>query len=91
MKKITKKIKADNERGARENVLEELFYDLNRSRVQIYKMNFFRGVFFGLGSVLGATLVVALIIWLLSWFVDIPGVGHAIENIQNALQSSGKK
>lgn len=65
-KKITDKAKKDNENAARKNVIEELFYDFNTSRVQIYKMNFFRGIFFGLGSILGGTIVVALLIWVLS-------------------------
>ena len=59
IKKLAKKIQSDNERGARHDVIEELFYDLHRSRAQVYKMNFIRGIFFGLGSVLGGTIVVA--------------------------------
>lgn len=65
-KKITDKSKADNEISARRAVIEDLFYDFNASRAQIYKMNFFRGIFFGLGSILGGTIVVALLIWILS-------------------------
>lgn len=65
-KRILRKIKRNNEQGARKTVLEELFNDFNRDRGTIYKINFFRGISFGLGSVLGGTIVVALIIWLLS-------------------------
>lgn len=65
-KKIADKSKEDNENAARRNVIEELFYDFNASRAQVYKINFFRGIFFGLGSVLGGTIVVALLIWVLS-------------------------
>lgn len=65
-KKIADKSKEDNENAARRNVIEELFYDFNTSRAQVYKINFFRGMFFGLGSVLGGTIVVALLIWVLS-------------------------
>lgn len=65
-KKVADKSKVNNENAARKNVIEELFYDFNTSRAQIYKMNFFRGIFFGLGSVLGGTIVVALLIWALS-------------------------
>lgn len=88
LKKIAKKFKKDNENGARKGALEDLFYDFNRSRVQIYKMNFFRGMFFGLGSVLGGTIVVALIIWILSWFVNFPGVGEYFQQLQDALNQS---
>lgn len=66
VKKLTEKSTRDNENAARKAVMEDLFYDFNASRAQIYKMNFFRGIFFGLGSVLGGTIVVALLIWLLS-------------------------
>lgn len=87
-KKLAKRIKKDNENGARKGALEDLFYDFNRSRLQVYKMNFIRGIFFGLGSVLGGTLVVAIIAWILSWFVDWPGVGNFFQDIQDALRHS---
>lgn len=58
------------DRAARHAVMQDLFYDFNRSRGQIYWLNFWRGIFFGLGSVLGGTVVVALVVWLLS------GVSH---------------
>ncbi|HEV7951955.1 MAG TPA: DUF5665 domain-containing protein [Candidatus Saccharimonadales bacterium] len=65
-KKAAEKSMEKKENAARKNALEDLFYDFNASRAQIYKMNFFRGIFFGLGSVLGGTIVVALLIWILS-------------------------
>lgn len=85
IKKLAAKIKTDNERGARHAVIEDLFYDFHRSRRQVYLMNFIRGIFFGLGSVLGGTLVVAIIIWILSLFVDWPGVGNFFQQLQDAL------
>jgi len=93
-KNIITKTKANiqkgNERGARESVLEDLFYDFNRSRIQIYKMNFFRGIFFGLGSVLGGTVVVVLLVWTLSLFTNVPGIGQSIEQVQQTLQNNKK-
>jgi uncharacterized membrane protein YfcA len=89
--KFILRIKKDNERGAREHVLEDLFYDFNRSRVQIYKMNFVRGIFFGLGSVIGGTIVVAVLAWILSFFVDLPGVGNSIQQVQHSIESSKQK
>ena len=65
-------------------------YDFNRSRAEIYKMNFVRGIFFGLGSVIGGTLIVALILWLLSFFIDIPGIGHSVQQLQQTIQSTKK-
>lgn len=85
--KVAQKVKEDNERGARESFLEDLFYDFNRSRVQIYKMNFVRGIFFGFGSVLGGTIVVALLVWLLSTIAGVfPPVGDFFNGIVDAIK-----
>jgi hypothetical protein len=90
-KKAVAEVKKGNERGARQGLLEDLFYDFNRSRVEIYKMNFVRGIFFGLGSVIGGTVIIAVALWLLSLFVDIPGIGHSAEQLQQTLQESKNK
>lgn len=89
MEKTKQKIKKDNEVGARRAVLEDLFYDFHRSRSQIYTMNFMRGIFFGVGTVIGGTLVVALVVWILSWLTDIPGgfgdfIQYIVDTVQNA-------
>lgn len=89
-KKAIDKVKSDNERGSRHALIEELFYDFNRSRAEVYLMNFVRGIFFGLGSVLGGTVLIALLVWLLSFAVDWPWVGDVIEHVQGSLQSNGK-
>lgn len=89
-KKVMHEVKKGNERGARENLLEDLFYDFNRNKVQIYKVNFVRGIFFGLGTVIGGTFIVAIALWLMSFFIDIPGIGHSIEQIQQILQNTKK-
>lgn len=87
LKKAKHKIATDNERGARQGLIEDLFYDFHRSRKEVYTMNFVRGIFFGLGSVLGGTVVIALIIWLLSATVDIfPPLADFINGIINAMQ-----
>lgn len=85
-KKIASKIKKDNENGARVSLVEELFYDFNRSRHQVYKMNFVRGIFFGIGSAIGATVVIAVIAALLSLFTDLPGgIGGFVQSIIDAM------
>jgi hypothetical protein len=82
MNKLVSKVKTDNENGARKSVIEDLFYDFNRSRAQVYRINFIRGLFFGFGSVIGGTLVVGIIVWLLSRFVDLPGgIGNFIQYV----------
>ena len=87
IKKTVEKVKKDNEKGARQNLLEELFYDFNKSRVQVYKMNFFRGLFFGFGTALGGTLLVAIVIWALSQFAGwFPFIGENINQITNSMK-----
>ena len=91
VKKVVDKVKRDNELGARRAVLEDLFYDFHKSRAQIYWMNFFRGIFFGVGTVIGGTIVVAIVAWILSLFTDIPGgFGDFVQYVVNLVQSSGK-
>lgn len=87
-KKVVEKIKESNENSARRAILEDLFYDFNRSRKQIYWMNFQRGIFFAVGSVIGGTLVIALILWVLSLLVDLPGgVGNFVKSIVDVVNS----
>lgn len=87
LRKAKAKVATDNERGARQSVIEDLFYDFHRSRRQVYAMNFVRGIFFGLGSVLGGTVVIAIIIWLLTATGDIfPPLADFINNIITAME-----
>ena len=87
-KKAVENVKESHERAARRTVIEDLFADFNRSRAQVYKMNFVRGIFFGLGSVLGGTIVVAILLWILGTVGGVfpplhdffNGVTHTIES-----------
>jgi len=89
--KIANKIKADNERGARQSIIEDLFVDFNRSKSQVYWMNFFRGIFFGIGSVLGGALIIAVSALILGLFVDLPGgVGEFVQRVLDAMNSRSK-
>lgn len=86
-KKVTNRIKEDNERGARQNLIEELFYDFNRSRAQIYWVNFQRGIFFGIGSVVGGAIVVTVTVMILSQ-LNLPGVlGDFIQQILDTMNA----
>ncbi|MES2875911.1 MAG: DUF5665 domain-containing protein [Patescibacteria group bacterium] len=85
-------MKENNERGARQAVLEDLFYDFNRSRVQIYKMNFVRGILFGAGSVIGGTVVIALLVWALSLLGNVvPPLGEFFDGISTTLDPTDER
>lgn len=92
MTEVKKKSKANptkekDERAARNQILEDLFYDFNSSKGQVYRVNFFRGIFFGLGTVLGGTVLVALMIWSLGQFAQwFPTVSVPVNIITNSLQ-----
>jgi hypothetical protein len=91
VEKLKKTVKKNNEQGARRAVLEDLFYDFNSSRAEVYKMSFIRGIFLGFGTVIGGTLVVALIVWILTLLADIPGgIGEFIQYVVDTVQSSTK-
>ena len=78
---------AQQERDARRGLLEELFWDLHRSRQQIYWMNFVRGIFFGVGTVIGGTIVVAIVVTIHGVLVDIPGgVGDFVKYVIDIVQ-----
>ena len=84
---ILRSIKSDNERAARRQLMEELFYDFHRDRHQIYWINFTRGLFFGLGTILGGTVLIAFLIWLLSQFAGwFPFIGNFINQLISAIQ-----
>jgi len=87
-KPATHSLTHDQRMGARRTLLEELFNDFYDDRRNIYKMNFFRGIFFGLGSVLGGTVVVALVVWILSFFVQLPVIGQPLQQAQDQIQNS---
>lgn len=90
IKKTIQRLKSDNERDARYHLIEELFYDLHRSRREVYGMNFIRGIFFGVGSIIGGTIIVAIIVALLGALVDLPGgVGEFIEYIVDIVKNRG--
>lgn len=76
------------ERDSKLTVLEELFNDLHNDRKRIYKLNFVRGIMFGLGSAIGGTVAVALVVWIISLFVNFPVVGQLFEGTQESIERS---
>lgn len=87
--KVKRKAVKDQEVGAREGLLQELFNDFYKSRTRVYKVNFMRGIWFGVGSVVGGTLVVALAVAILGLLTDIPGgIGEFIQYVVDTVQDS---
>ncbi len=87
--KVKRKFKKDQEKGSRKKVLEELFNDFNSSRFEVYKFNFFRGIFFGLGSVLGGTVVITMLIWTLNVTGNlVPGVAGFVDNVVSLMREA---
>lgn len=87
--KVKNKVAEDQEIGAQKKLLDELFQDFNRSRFQVYKMNFVRGIFFGFGSVLGGTVVIAMLIWLLATLSNyFPPLSDFFTGITDSLSSA---
>lgn len=84
---IVQKFKDDNVRGAQYDLLEELFNDIYVHRKRVYLVNFFRGISFGMGSVLGGTVLIAVLIWLLSQFGTlVPALSDFIGDIIDTIQ-----
>lgn len=86
-KKALQKLADDQAQAGARGFLEDLFDDYYRQRHKVYQMNFIRGIFFGLGSVIGGTLVIALLLWLLTFTNNIPFIGDFSEKVQNSIES----
>lgn len=91
MKKPLKSLAKVQDKAARRRLLDELFQDLYHDRLTVYRMNFVRGVAFGLGSVLGGTILVALLIWLLSFLSQfIPFLSDFFNTISGLIERSAE-
>lgn len=83
---LFQKFKRDQHVTAERTLLESLFNDMYENRRQIYWMNFIRGLFFGLGSVLGGTILIALLVWLLAQLgAVVPFLSDFIQQILDTL------
>ena len=74
----------DKQRDDVRDIFENI-YTVNKWR--IVRINFLRGLAFGLGTFLGGTIVVAILVWILSQTIDIfPPVRDFVERIIQSLQ-----
>lgn len=67
--------------------LESLYDSLNPNRKAVYRTNFVKGLWSGLGGVVGATVGIALLLWILSLFGQIPIIGHFVDTVRHTLQN----
>lgn len=70
--------------------LEVLFTTEYISRRELYKQNFFRGLFFSIGTILGAALIFAIVAWGLTLFDSVPVIGPAFQTIKNSIDTQQK-
>lgn len=68
--------------------LDSMIEGGHSTRWRIYKVNFIRGIFFGLGVTIGSTIFLATILWLLSLFTELPLVGDIAEALRNSVNNA---
>jgi len=66
--------------------MESIFEGGYMNHRRVYKINFLRGIFFGLGVTLGGTFVVAMLLWILGLFTEIPLVGEFAETLSDTIE-----
>jgi hypothetical protein len=55
---------------------------------KIFTVNFFAGLFRGLGFVIGATVIVAILVYIIAnWLVNLPFIGEAFEWLQTVIEN----
>ena len=86
--KVKIKIEKDTEESLRFAIIENFFNNYSLNTWRIYKVNFFRGLFFGTGSIIGGTVGIAFLVWFLSLFIDWPLLGEGIKTIIDVLSGS---
>lgn len=82
-----KRFREGNVRKQQREALMTLFDEMYVNRRRVFYLNFVRGIFFGLGSVLGGTLVLAILVWVLSWFIDFPLIGDTVKQLIDTVPS----
>jgi len=68
--------------------LERMFEGGYMSHWRVYRINFFRGIFFGLGTFLGGTVMVAFVLWILGFFSELGFLRGFVETIQNTIDKT---
>lgn len=74
-----------------QTAFEDFFEDYERRRWSVYRMNFGRGIAFGLGTFIGGTLVIGAVLWILSLFQDVPFLTNFVQTVQNSIENARPK
>jgi len=89
---IVDKIKNKQAESANKKMLEELFHDWYIERAKVYKMNFVRGITFGLGSAIGGTIGFAIVLAILALLLNVlggfPVIGDWFDSLNEEIPSS---
>ena len=64
------------------------FVKIYNSPVRLIMFQFYRGLAFGLGSVIGATILVSILAWWLSQFEYVPIIGEWVGQIADQVKKS---
>ena len=64
------------------------FVRIYNSPLRLIMFQFYRGLAFGLGSVLGATILVSILAWWLSQFEYVPIIGEWVGQIADQVKTS---
>lgn len=62
-------------------------FEWNRRTANVLFMQFLKGTFLGLGSLLGATIVISVLVYFLSQIEFIPIIGDWVKQINQILQT----
>jgi len=90
--------KSENKKKISKNELKEIFHILRgagfadflrylQSPWRIFLVNFFAGIFRGLGILIGMTVVVAVLVWFLTKMVDFPLIGEYFQKLLEMIES----
>ena len=70
------------------NIFRKKHHKKLKDKNNQFWISFFRGIFFGAGSVVGGTVVIAILVGILGIFADLPGVvGDFVSSVIEELNS----
>jgi hypothetical protein len=62
-----------------------------KSKKDLYKAEFVKGIFRGLGSIIGATIVVAALLLILSALGEVPLIGDLADTVRETIKEPGQQ